>query len=105
MRRVPFPIYRGASAPAVMVGVDAPRIDAGMCNTETLFVPIWHRPLLTADEAAALTGIPVKIVRAAVRSGDLPARYAGSSTARIRRSDLDAWVDELPEDPLYANRY
>lgn len=105
MRRVPFPIYRGASAPAVMVGVDAPRIDAGMCNTETLFVPIWHRPLLTADEAAALTGVPPKVIRAQIRSGDLPARYAGSSTARIRRVDLDAWMDALPDDPLDAHRY
>ena len=47
-------------------------------------------------EAEALTGVPVKIIRAQVRNGLLKARMAGSTTMRIRRADLDAWLDALP---------
>lgn len=60
------------------------------------YVPIENRPLLGAPEAEALTGIPVKIIRAQVRNGLLKARMAGSTTMRIRRADLDAWLDALP---------
>ena len=47
-------------------------------------------------EAEALTGVPAKIIRAQVRNGPLKARMAGSTTMRIRRADLDAWLDALP---------
>ncbi|WP_416135147.1 hypothetical protein [Bifidobacterium longum] len=39
------------------------------------------------------------MVRAAVLNGDMPACYAGSTTMRIRRTDLDEWVANLPVDP------
>ena len=56
-----------------------------------------HRPpLLGVPEAEALTGVPAKIIRAQVRNGLLKARMAGSTTMRIRRADLDAWLDALP---------
>lgn len=54
------------------------------------------RPLLGVPEVEALTGIPAKIIRANVRNGLLKARMAGSTTMRIRRVDLDAWLDALP---------
>lgn len=61
-------------------------------------VPICDKTLLVIPEAAALTGVPEKVIRAQVRSGRLPVRYALSSTARIRRRDLDDWVNALPTD-------
>ena len=54
------------------------------------------RRLLGVPEAEALTGVPAKIIRAQVRNGLLKARMAGSTTMRIRRADLDAWLDALP---------
>lgn len=62
----------------------------------TLFVPIENRPLLGVDEVEALTGVPAKIIRANVRNGLLKACMAGSTTMRIRRRDLDEWLDTLP---------
>ena len=63
---------------------------------EKPYVPIENRPLLGVDEVEALTGVPAKIIRAQVRNGLLKARMAGSTTMRIRRADLDAWLDALP---------
>lgn len=60
------------------------------------YVPINDRPLLGVPEAEALTGVPAKIIRAQVRNGLLKARMAGSTTIRIRRADLDVWLDALP---------
>ena len=62
-------------------------------------VPIADRPLLGVPEAAALTGLDEKVVREAIRQGELIACYAGSSTKRIRRRDLDDWISSLPEQP------
>ena len=62
-------------------------------------MPIEHRPLLGVSEAAALTGLDEKIVRQAIRQGELIACYAHSSTKRIRRRDLDDWISSLPERP------
>ena len=59
-------------------------------------VPIENRPLLGVDEVEALTGVPAKIIRANVRNGLLKACMAGSTTMRIRRRDLDEWLDMLP---------
>ena len=66
---------------------------------EKPYVPIEHRPLLGVSEAAALTGLDEKIVRQAIRQGELIACYAHSSTKRIRRRDLDDWISSLPERP------
>ena len=48
---------------------------------------------------AALTGLDEKAIRLAIRQGELIACYAGSSTKRIRRRDLDDWISSLPERP------
>ena len=45
-------------------------------------IPIKDKLTLTVPEAAALSGIPYKVVNAAVKSGDLESCYAGSSTVR-----------------------
>ena len=63
---------------------------------EKPYVPIENRPLLGVDEVEALTGVPAKIIRANVRNGLLKACLAGSTTMRIRRRDLDEWLDMLP---------
>lgn len=63
-----------------------------------LEIPIKDKLTLTVPEASALAGIPYKIVNAAVKNGDLASCYAGSSTVRIRRTDLDDWVAALPSD-------
>ncbi|WP_095279768.1 helix-turn-helix domain-containing protein [Bifidobacterium pseudocatenulatum] len=65
-------------------------------SKKTPYAPIENRPLLGVDEVEALTGVPAKIIRANVRNGLLKARMAGSTTMRIRRADLDAWLDALP---------
>ena len=52
-------------------------------------IPIKDKLTLTVPEASALAGIPYKIVNAAVKKGDLASCYAGRSTVRIRRTDLD----------------
>lgn len=66
---------------------------------EKPYVPIEHRPLLGVPEAAALTGLDEKVIRLAIRQGELIACYALSSTKRIRRRDLDDWLSALPERP------
>ena len=63
---------------------------------EKPYVPIENRPLLGVDEVEAHTGVPAKIIRANVHNGLLKACMAGSTTMRIRRRDLDEWLDMLP---------
>lgn len=70
--------------------------DATSQSKKKPYVPINDRPLLGVPEAEALTGVPAKIIRAQIRNGLLKARMAGSTTMRIRRADLDAWLDALP---------
>lgn len=65
-------------------------------SKKTPYVPIENRPLLGVDEVEALTGVPAKIIRANVRNGLLKACMTGSTTMRIRRRDLDEWLDTLP---------
>lgn len=64
----------------------------------TPVVPLADRLTLTIPEASALSGIPEKIIRAQVKNHLLQECYAGSSTIRIRRTDLDDWVAALPTD-------
>lgn len=66
---------------------------------ERPFVPIADRPLLGVPEAAALTGLTEANIRLAVRRGDLIACYAYTTIMRIRRRDLDDWLEALPERP------
>lgn len=61
--------------------------------------PLRDRLTLTVPEAAALAGVPARIIRTAIVYGNIEVCYAGSSTQRIRRADLDDWVTRLPSDP------
>lgn len=62
-------------------------------------MPIEHRLLPGVPEAATLTGLDEKVIRQAIRQGELIACFALSSTKRIRRRDLDDWLSALPERP------
>ena len=54
----------------------------------------------TLAGAAAVTGLSVDYIRKAVKATDpdvhLPARMAGTKYI-IRKDDLEAWIDRLPE--------
>lgn len=63
--------------------------------SEKASAPLADRLTLTVPEAAALSGIPVKVVRAAVVCDELASFTAGSTTRRIKRADLDGWVGML----------
>ena len=60
-------------------------------------VPLSQRLVLTVPEAAAVAGLPPRVIRVAIASGDLCCCYAASSTVRVRRSDLEDYVQSLPE--------
>lgn len=62
-------------------------------------VPLKDRFTLNVPQAAALAGIPARVIRAAIIYADLEVCYAGSSTMRIRRKDRDDWVTSLPSEP------
>lgn len=61
-------------------------------------VPLRDLLTLTVPQAAALSGIPAKVIRAQIKAGLLPCCYADTSTIRIRRTDLDEYVKALPSD-------
>ena len=48
--------------------------------------PLRDKLTLTVPEAGALSGIPARVVRAAVLNGDMPACYAGSTTMCVLAS-------------------
>ncbi|NEG95688.1 helix-turn-helix domain-containing protein [Bifidobacterium sp. SMB2] len=60
-------------------------------------IPINEKLTLTVSEAAGLSGIPVRVVRSAIRRNELRSCEAGEATIRVRRTDLDSWVAALPE--------
>ena len=60
-----------------------------MTASEKPYVPIADRPLLGVPEAAALCGLSEKAVYTAIKRGELLVCYVHSSTAHIRRRDLD----------------
>ncbi|KAA8821752.1 DNA-binding protein [Bifidobacterium vespertilionis] len=60
-----------------------------------LQAPLADRLTLTIPEAAVLSGLPVKIVRAAVLNDDLQSFTVGSMTKRVKRTDLDDWIRTL----------
>lgn len=47
------------------------------------------------DEAAARTSLSPTTIRAAIKDGELIARYSGSKLI-VRVVDLEAWIDALP---------
>lgn len=57
-------------------------------------VPISDKLLLTIAEAQALTGLSRELLREAIATGELKAKVIGKGW-RIKRSDLDKFIDEL----------
>mgnify|MGYP001793565374 CR=1 FL=1 len=57
-------------------------------------VPIEAKILLTLDEAQQLTGLSKAYLRSAIEQGNLKGKQIGKSW-RVKRSDLDDFVDEL----------
>ena len=81
-----------------------------MTASEKPYVPIADRPLLGVPEAAALCGLSEKAVYTAIKRGELLVCYVHSSTAHIRRRDLDGWISVCPNGrnkrktrPLYGS--
>ena len=66
-------------------------------TTTTTGVPLDRRLLLTVPEAAALSGIPLRNLKAAIADGLLPVCTTGSSRLYVRRADLDKYIQTLPE--------
>lgn len=66
-------------------------------TTTTTGVPLGERLLLTVPEAAQLSGIPLRNLKTALADGLLPACTTGSSRQYIRRTDLDHYIETLPE--------
>lgn len=58
---------------------------------------------LTVDEAAAYSGLPVRELRHAIKTGELPARMTARQGWRIRRTDLDALTSAPPARPSSAS--
>jgi excisionase family DNA binding protein len=50
------------------------------------------RRLLTADEVAALLGVPRSFVYALARRGELPTVRIGERYVRFREEALDRWI-------------
>lgn len=49
------------------------------------------------DEAAYAVGMSIRSIQRAVSEGELVAHYRkGERTPRIKRADLEAWVDSWP---------
>ncbi|MBT1161676.1 excisionase [Bifidobacterium sp. SO1] len=58
-------------------------------------VPIQERLTLTLPEAAWLAGLPVRELRHAADRHDLETFTLTSTTKRVRRRDLEDWLNTL----------
>lgn len=65
-------------------------------TTTTSGVGLADRLLLTVPEAAELSGIPLRNLKAAISFGELPTCTTGSSRLYVRRTDLDEYILTLP---------
>lgn len=54
--------------------------------------PATSAPFLTRHEVAALTGVNVQLIDAAIRAGDLHASKIGKRRVLITRAAVDAWI-------------
>lgn len=60
--------------------------------------------LLSLRQAARRLGVADRVLRQAVRSGDLPAFRLGMRTLRVKPSDLDDWIRNRRVRPWSAER-
>jgi excisionase family DNA binding protein len=57
-------------------------------------------PWLTVDEAATyIRAKSGRLIRNAIRDGDLPSYRYGRSEIRLKAVDLDAWLESRPYEP------
>lgn len=57
------------------------------------------RVALSINEAAEAVGYSDKVIRLAIASGELVARYGTGTKPVIRLADLDAWLLARPTHP------
>ncbi|MGB7980733.1 MAG: helix-turn-helix domain-containing protein [Candidatus Nanopelagicales bacterium] len=69
-------------------------------TTATADVIPTQRMLLSVSEVAAELGCGRDLVYALLASGRLPSVQIGERLRRIRRDDLQAYVESLPVTPL-----
>lgn len=62
----------------------------------TYDVAATEERLLTYDDVAAILGVPMRTFRQWIYAGQGPKRVKLGKYVRIRRSDLDAWLADLP---------
>ncbi len=60
--------------------------------------------LVTVRQAARRLGVAERVLRQAVRSGDLPAFRLGQRTVRLKPPDLDDWIQNRRVRPWSAKR-
>ena len=60
--------------------------------------------LVTVRQAARTLGIAERVLRHAVRSGDLPALRLGQRTVRVKPADLDDWIKNRRVRPWSKKR-
>ncbi len=60
--------------------------------------------LVTVRQAARRLGVAERVLRHAVRSGDLPAYRLGQRTVRLKPTDLDDWIQNRRVRPWSAKR-
>ncbi len=58
--------------------------------------------LVTVRQAARRLGVAERVLRQAVRSGDLPAFRLGQRTVRLKPTDLDDWIQNRRVRPWSA---
>lgn len=61
--------------------------------------------LMSVREAARRIGVADRVLRQAVRSGDLPAFKLGKRTLRVKPADLDDWIQNRRVRPWSAEHH
>jgi excisionase family DNA binding protein len=60
--------------------------------------------MISLRQAARKIGVADRMLRQAVRSGDLPAFKLGQRTMRVKPADLDDWIKNRRVRPLSKKR-
>ncbi len=61
--------------------------------------------LMSLRQAARKLGVAERVLRLAVRSGDLPAFRLGQRTLRVKPTDLDDWIQNRRVRPWSAEHH
>ena len=60
--------------------------------------------MISIRQAARNIGVAERVLRQAVRSGDLPAFKLGQRTVRVKPADLDDWIKNRQVRPWSGKR-